>query len=226
MNTANAIYGLIGSAILFYLMVGLILFLFQWPFSQDFMRRMLSWGLGLGITMGLKMVLTMSCRRVQYRSFYRIRPHAANLSALALECWYAGLGGSVLLGRITQFLFAALFWVGRIDVAFLSSDVVLFGYHFDYVPINFIKEILVHEAHRHPYLERLAQMYLMKLRYKDFAACGAAAAWRQLYVVALFPWLAKHRVFDAERRSQAAAALAERRRRQEEYGEGDLRASF
>lgn len=95
MNTANAIYGLLGSASLFYIIVGLILFLFQWPFSQDSMLRLLAWGLGLSITMGLKMVLTMGCRRVQYRNFYRIRRHSANLSALALECWYIGLGGSV-----------------------------------------------------------------------------------------------------------------------------------
>ena len=102
----------------------------------------------------------------------------------------------------------------------------MFGYQFDYVPINFIKELLVHEAHRHPYLERLAQMYLLKLRYKDFAASPGAAAWRQLCIVAFFPWLAKNRVFNEERLAAAAAALAERRRREKEYGKGDLRASF
>lgn len=132
----------------------------------------------------------------------------------------------MLLGRITQFLFAALFWVGRIDVTFLSSEVVLFGYHFDYVPLNFVKEILVHEAHRHPYIARLTQMYLMKLRHKDFAGSRASAAWRQLCIVAFFPWLAKNRVFNEERVTQAAMALAERRAREEEFGEGDLRASF
>ena len=131
-----------------------------------------------------------------------------------------------MVGRITQFLFAALFWVGRIDVAFLSSEVVLFGYQFDYVPINFVKELLVHEAHRHPYLERLAQMYLMKLRHKDFAASGAAAAWRQLCIVAFFPWLAKNRVFNEERLAHAATARSERRHREEEFGQGDVRASF
>jgi len=116
-----------------------------------------------------------------------------------------------------QFLLAAIFWVGRIDVAFLSPDVVLFGYSFDYVPINFVKELLVHEAHRHPYIERLAQMYLMKLRYKTFCNSNAATAWRQLAVVAFFPWLAKHRVFNEERLTEARHALDERHQERQQH---------
>jgi len=51
----------------------------------------------------------------------------------------------------------------------------------------------------------------MKLHYKHFGANPAAAAWRQLLVVAYFPWLAKHRVFNEERLEEARAALAQRR---------------
>ena len=90
------------------------------------MLLLTAWGIGLGITIGIKMVVTKSCRQIQYRSYYRIKPAAARISSLALECWYIGLAGSVLIARIGQFLGAAVFWVGRIDSHFLSEEVSLF----------------------------------------------------------------------------------------------------
>jgi len=226
MNTGNAVYGLVGSAGLFFVAIGLILFLFYWPISQSFAFQLMAWGLGLGITIGIKMMMTMACRTIQYRKFYRIHPHAANVTSLALECWFLGIAGSVLLARVGQFLFAALFWVGRIDVPFLAEDVQLFGYAFDYVPHHFLKDLLVHEAHRHPYIERLSQMYLMKLRHGDDFVSNAGSAWRQLLVTAMLPWLNKHRVFSDERREEARLEAEEEQEREEDekrfYRGGDV----
>jgi hypothetical protein len=189
---------MIGSAVLFFFLVGLVIFLFIWPFSRSFMLLLVAWLLGLVITIVIKQVLVRWCRARNFAGLYRIRPREANLNSLALECWFIGLGGGVLIGRLTQFLLAMCFFVGRIDVPFLSKEVALFGYAFDYVPTSFVKDILVHEAHRHPYLERLLAMYLMKLKTDKFCS-EAGACWRQLFVMALMPWFKKLRVFSDKR---------------------------
>jgi hypothetical protein len=99
----------------------------------------------------------------------------------------------VLLGRLTQFLLAMAFWVGRIDSVFLSEDVEVFGYRFDTVPFKYISEILVHDAHRHPYVERMGAMYLMRLKYGEHFCSDAGAAWRRLFISTLYPWMLKYR---------------------------------
>lgn len=98
------------------------------------------------------------------------------------------------MGRLTQFLLAAAFWIGRIDAFFLADDVNLFGYNFDTTPINYRKEILAHEAHRHPFIDRLGTLYLMKLRHGDQFVSDVGTAWRRVLVLAVFPWLAKYKM--------------------------------
>ena len=73
------------------------------------------------------------------------------------------------------------------------SLVKLFGYGFDKIAINFRKDILVTEAHRHPYLDRIGGMYLMRHAYGHNFVSNAGARWRQLFCVALMPWLKKYR---------------------------------
>lgn len=71
---------------------------------------------GLTITVLTKKLLVRTCQTTMYKSFYRTKPRSADMSTLLLECWFLGLGSSVLVGRITQFLCAAVFWVGRVSM--------------------------------------------------------------------------------------------------------------
>ncbi len=53
--------------------------------------------------------------------------------------------------------------------------------------------IVVHEAHRHPFIERLGSIYLLRLKCKNDFCSDAGCAWRRLFVLALMPWLMKYR---------------------------------
>merc|ERR1711915_213546 len=52
----------------------------------------------------------------------------------------------------------------------------------------------MHEAHRHPYIERLALLCLMKLRCGERFGQRAGAYWRLLFVLCVFPWLQQYRL--------------------------------
>lgn len=168
--------------------------------------------------------MTGFCRKRFFRALYRTYPGRANFSTLALECWFIGLGGGVLVGRVTQFLLASAFWIGRIDEPFLASNVAIFGYKFDYVPQNYVTEVLVHEAHRHPYLERMGAMYLMRLRHRTFGS-KAGGTWRQLFVLTLMPWLMKYRVFHEQRCVESVADQASEQDVQEDETKDALAAA-
>lgn len=78
---------------------------------------------------------------------------------------------------------------------------------------------LIHRWFLMAHSERLAQMYLLKIRHPTFNS-NAGAAWRQLFVLAMMPWMRKHRVFSEERESQAIEALALHKLEMEEDNKG------
>ena len=66
------------------------------------------------------------------------------------------------------------------------------------MPTSFKRDLLVHEAHTHPYIERLGATYLLRLRDRESFGSVSGAAWRSLFVCGLMPWIVKHRVNNSE----------------------------
>jgi hypothetical protein len=130
-----------------------------------------------------------------YRAMYRQRPFSANLAYLALEWANFPLSVGFILIRMIKLVIAAFLFIGRIDTPFLAARVgQLGGFELDNYPTVFMKDILQHEAHRHPYIETIGVMYLMKLRYRDHFGLRAGSIWRLLFVYALMPWMHKYRI--------------------------------
>jgi hypothetical protein len=104
-------------------------------------------------------------------------------------------GPSLVSRRICKLLITAALYVGRIDTPLLAPGVGRLGVlELDGYPVIFVKDILSHEAHRHPYLELMGVMYLMKLRYGEHFGNRAGSTWRLIFVYALMPWLNKYRI--------------------------------
>ena len=80
-------------------------------------------------------------------------------------------------------------------------------------PILFVliiqRDILAHEAHRHPLIELLGVMYMMKLRYGESFAKQSGSCWRLILVYALCPWLSKYRILTRQDTGNGDADVAD-----------------
>mmetsp|Transcript_5806 Transcript_5806/g.12622 ORF Transcript_5806/g.12622 Transcript_5806/m.12622 type:complete len:968 (-) Transcript_5806:4825-7728(-) len=83
-NAGNMVYAVIGSTSLFFLLGAGAVFLLVWKPTQDFFINLIGWGLGLGITIGLKFILTKCTRANFQEALYRKKPRSANFTGL----WY------------------------------------------------------------------------------------------------------------------------------------------
>ena len=134
-----------------------------------------------------------------YKAFYRKRPFPANVSLLALEWANFTLTVFFVVIRLVKLMITAGFYIGRIDTPFLAKGVGdIKGFELDSISNVFLKDLLAHDAHRHPYIETLGVMYLMKLRYPNHFGKRAGSAWRLLFVYSLMPWMRKYRIHAEE----------------------------
>lgn len=124
--------------------------------------------------------------------YYRQKVFHSNVILLVLQCWYIGISILYTITRLGTLAMLALIYSGRYDCLFLADGIDIL--RLDSMPLAFIKDILLHEAHRHPYIERLGVIYMMKLKHGNKFCTEAGSAWRLIFVVALMPWLRKYRI--------------------------------
>ena len=102
-----------------------------------------------------------------------------------------------ILVRMMKIILISIASIGQIDRRLLAEGVGQIGpLEFDPYPTIHIRDLVAHEAHRHPYIEILGTMYLMKLRYSDKFGSRAGSAWRLMFIYALMPWMHRYRILD------------------------------
>lgn len=190
----SALWGSVLSAALAWGIFGGLVFVFLWTEIREEVMAFLSSAIGFTTTFMLKWILLKIFRKIWFSGLYRTRPGAANIMHLVLECWNLGLSSGFMLLRVVRLVLTAIFYVGRIDTPFLAEGVgVIWNSPLDSYPMAFRRDLIIHEAHRHPWVERLGTLYMMKLQHgRNFGRRGGAA-WRTVFLLALLPWLRKHR---------------------------------
>jgi len=194
-------WGAFYSALSVAVLIGSIVFLSVWQLTASFMWGLYARILGLLISVSLKLLLLLFLRSAYYSAFYRKKPAEANLVMVILESWGIALTTGFMLGRSLMLILSTTLNIGRIDRPFLAPGANRVGkrngpgLHLDFYPVCFRKAILCVEAHRHPYVERLGCMYMMKLRFGERFARTSGSIWRLLFVFALMPWLRRYRIF-------------------------------
>lgn len=111
--------------------------------------------IGVGVTIGVKQIVLLFLRRKVLAGYYRMFPLFNNFMNVVLECWNVGLMSGIMFMRTAKLLIITVFYVGRLDTPLLADGVGFIGpIALDSYPISFKKDLLQHDAHRHPYCER------------------------------------------------------------------------
>lgn len=142
-----------------------------------------------GISAVVGIVLQAIARGKFLVALYRRSVFGANITGVFFECWNFSTAALTIIKRIGLVVATSFVGLGRIDIPFLHPSLGN-----DAVADNFRREILVHDAHMHPYLDRLSGMYMRRLRDRERFGSVEGQAWRCLFVIGLCPWLVKYRI--------------------------------
>ena len=172
-------------------------FVFQVPVNLYFSHPHLSTD-SYSVVLGLKMAILAIARASYFSCFYRKHPAAANMFYVVMEVWNLALSVGFIVARTLKFFFVSIWFIPRLDTPFLAEgNGRIGGTEIDRYPQVFRKDLLMHEAHRHPYIERLGLMFLLKLQLGDRFGRAAHSRWRLLLTLSLMPWMRRYRVIVA-----------------------------
>jgi len=167
--------------------------------DEDFRRYfngILSSLIGTGVSFLIKLIMFQSARINWYGAFMRRKPAPANLYNTFSDAWYLLLSIWCIIMRLVKLIGILLIHIGRIEAPFFHPSITLFcgNSNPEVFSLAFEKDVLLHEAHRHPYIERIGYLYLLKIGCREHFGMQEGAAWRILFTLALFPWLGKFRL--------------------------------
>eukprot|EP00586_Coscinodiscus_wailesii_P004862 CAMPEP_0172483404 /NCGR_PEP_ID=MMETSP1066-20121228/10399_1 /TAXON_ID=671091 /ORGANISM="Coscinodiscus wailesii, Strain CCMP2513" /LENGTH=529 /DNA_ID=CAMNT_0013247263 /DNA_START=202 /DNA_END=1791 /DNA_ORIENTATION=- len=135
-----------------------------------------------------------------FGTFHKKELMKANLMTVALECMNIGLSFGRLVSRAFTHTLMAFLYIGRVDKSFLYEGINMHFIEIDPLPKNFRRMLLLQEAHRHPYVEVIGRIYLMKLHYgvNNGFIKKSGSCWRLLFIRALMPWIASYHILAGE----------------------------
>uniref|UniRef100_A0A6V2KGM0 Uncharacterized protein n=3 Tax=Ditylum brightwellii TaxID=49249 RepID=A0A6V2KGM0_9STRA len=189
------IWGAAFTTLFFTGIVAIIILLLFWEVTRPIVFQILGVVIGVVVTLAIKSILFVVFGKLNYAAFYRRRPLVNNISVVALEAWHLGLTVLFVVARLVSLLVAAALHAGRVDMSVLTESAGAIGpIDLDPLPASYRKDLLLADAHRHPFIERLGAMYLMKIKHGAKFATAAGSVWRLLFVFALMPWLRKYRI--------------------------------
>jgi len=189
-------WGSVLSAFCFFKIFSALYFVLVWTKTEDYVwNKLIPNIIGLVIVILIKMIIT-NCviDKKIYSGLFRSKPKTANVVSLFWETSSFVLSILFVISRAVKLGLLSIFYVGRVDTPLLAPNVAL-GPIKDNGPLTFRKEIIISDAHRHPYMELLGLMYLMKLKHGKAFGTNAGSTWRLIFVSALMPWLSKYRIY-------------------------------
>lgn len=163
-------FGAWTSSFCIYLFVGGLVVLLSWEVFRPVVLNLVALVVGFLIPLIVKIIILIFARKSLFNGFFRSRPAGGNLMLLIFECWAMGLTVLSILIRLVKLILVAVFYIGRIDTPLFASGVGnIFCIPLDAFPIQYRKDLLLHEAHRHrKCLMSFGGYLLMKLKRKIF----------------------------------------------------------